>query len=223
MSHSRWLNITRKPLRSDFAQRAKVWMPVFVGMTCVLWLSASAQAQTQVSQGQSWDAIKQLPDWDGVWASFSNGSARGMKFTAAGKAQNDNLTGLRGDNGDVPSRHKKCILAGFPSGMTGPEQYTIEFVYTPGRVTITDSQAFVRRIFTDGRRHHQGPLTLMGDSVGHWERDAKGGYTLVVDTISLDPGNELFYGFMGEEFAHHRADGPQRHGQSFHRHGHRGA
>jgi hypothetical protein len=171
-------------------------------MFVALCFLPSAAAAQSVSQGQSWDAIKALPDWDGVWAAAGNASSRGMSFTPAGKAQNDNLNNLRGDNGDVPSRHKKCILAGFPSGMTGPEQYTIEFVYTPGQVTITDSQAFVRRIYTDGRKHHPGPDTLMGDSIGHWEKNMDGGAALVVDTIDLDAGNELFYGFTGGKGVH---------------------
>ena len=163
--------------------------------------NASAQSAA-ASQGATWETIKALPDWVGVWVAASNASSRGMTFTAAGKAQNESLNNLRGDNGDVPSRHKTCILAGFPSGMTGPEQYTIEYVYTPGQVTITDSQAFVRRIYTDGRKHHAGKLSLMGDSVGHWEKDASGAMALVVDTTNLDPGNELFYGFTGGKNLH---------------------
>ncbi len=69
--------------------------------------------------------------------------------------------------------------------------YPLEFIFSPGRVTIaieTDSQ--VRRVFTDGRKHMDDPdLTFNGDSIGHWE-----GKDLVVDTIALNPTTEIAAG-----------------------------
>ncbi len=66
--------------------------------------------------------------------------------------------------------------------------YPIEFVPTPGKITVlmeTDSQ--MRRIFTDGRPLPADPdLTFQGYSVGHWE-----GKTLVVDTVGFDPQTPL--------------------------------
>ena len=148
-------------------------------------------------QGDSWESVKKLPDWGGVWASMNLPSAKTMPFNAKGKAQAATLAKLREINGDIPSRAKHCILNGFPGGMSGPEEYTEEFLYTPGQVTMTQVQGFVRRIYTDGRKHHTGPLTLQGDSIGHWE-----GGTLVVDTTNMDAGNEIFYGFPGGKNMH---------------------
>ena len=57
---------------------------------------------------------------------------------------------------------------------------------------MTDVQGYVRRIYTDGRKHHAGPPGFWGDSIGHWE-----GGVLVVDTINLQKGNEISYGLAG--------------------------
>ena len=156
-----------------------------------------AQTTAATRPGDTWDSIKTLPDWSGVWASATNPSGKGMQFSDAGKVQADELAKLREVNGDIPSRQKKCLLAGFPGSMTGPEQFTLEFLYAPGETLLTDSQAYVRHIYTDGRKHHKGPPTMQGDSIGHWE-----GQTLVVDTVGLDAGNELYYGFRGGKNMH---------------------
>jgi hypothetical protein len=73
--------------------------------------------------------------------------------------------------------------------MTQP--YPIEFLFTPGKVTLAiEAYSQMRRIFTDGRAHPADPdPTFQGHSIGHWE-----GETLVVDTVgvlsetSLAPG-----------------------------------
>lgn len=65
----------------------------------------------------------------------------------------------------------------------------MEFLFTPGRVTILTEDGEVRRIYTDGRKHSKLSEigdTYEGESIGHWEGD-----TLVVDTIGF-PFGELF-------------------------------
>jgi hypothetical protein len=61
----------------------------------------------------------------------------------------------------------------------------LEFLYTPGRVTIlgeSDGNR-LRRVYTDGRPHPEEPdPTFHGHSIGHWEGD-----TLVVDTVGVMP------------------------------------
>jgi hypothetical protein len=57
-----------------------------------------------------------------------------------------------------------------------------EFLFTPGRVTVTNELGFVRRIYTDGRKiDPDAPESTTGNAVGHWE-----GQTLVVETTGLD-------------------------------------
>jgi hypothetical protein len=79
-----------------------------------------------------------------------------------------------------------------PGRFCRPEQFvgvnirpapSIEFLFSPGRVTLTNELGVVRRVYTDGRRL---PADLeasnMGTSVGHWE-----GETLVVETAGINP------------------------------------
>lgn len=79
-----------------------------------------------------------------------------------------------------------CIPPGMPRMMQMP--YPIEFLFTPGRVTIlTEAYMQVRRIYTDGRKLPDDPdPQFNGNSVGHWEGD-----TLVVDTVGLEPRTTL--------------------------------
>ena len=136
------------------------------------------------------------PDWNGVFTWIRNPRPP-MPVTARGQAQLDMIERLRKVNGDIPSRAKRCMLEGWPAGPTGPEEYSEEFVFTPGQVTMTQSQGYVRRIFTDGRKHHAGPVSYQGDSVGHWEGD-----TLVVDVVGMHAENEIYYGFVGGKNMH---------------------
>ena len=75
-----------------------------------------------------------------------------------------------------------------PTIMSQP--YDIEFLFTPGRVTILqEAYMQVRRVFTDGRGHPADlDPTFNGHSIGHWEGD-----TLVIDTAGL--GHKTPLGF----------------------------
>ena len=135
-------------------------------------------------QGESWDAIKQLPDWGGIWQGSISGPRVASEppsltpeYAARLAAFRESKT--RGEN--LQSEHANCMPFAFPSSM---QIYPIEFLFTPGKVTVaieTDSQ--MRRIFTDGRKLPDDPdLSFQGYSVGHWEGD-----TLVVKTNGLVP------------------------------------
>jgi hypothetical protein len=77
-----------------------------------------------------------------------------------------------------------CLPEAMPSWMLITHN-AMEFLFTPGRVTIlgeSDGNR-LRRIYTDGRAHPADPdPTFHGHSIGHWE-----GATLVVDTIGILP------------------------------------
>ena len=62
------------------------------------------------------------------------------------------------------------------------QPYDVEFLFTPGRVTIIqEAYMQVRRVFTDGRGHPADlDPTFNGHSIRHWE-----GETLVIDTAGL--------------------------------------
>ncbi len=84
------------------------------------------------------------------------------------------------------NRNANCLPPGVPEIMGWP--YPMEFIYSPGRVTIAiESDSQVRRIYTDGRGHVADPdPTFNGDSIGHWEGD-----DLVIETVALNPTTEI--------------------------------
>jgi hypothetical protein len=73
-----------------------------------------------------------------------------------------------------------CLPPGMPGIMNQP--YPMEFLLTPGKVTIViEAYTEVRHIYTDGRPLPEDPdPKFFGTSVGHWEGD-----TLVVETVGL--------------------------------------
>ena len=62
------------------------------------------------------------------------------------------------------------------------QPYPMEFLLTPGQVTIViEAYNQIRHIYTDGRPLSADPdPTFYGTSIGHWEGD-----TLVVETVGL--------------------------------------
>ena len=74
-----------------------------------------------------------------------------------------------------------CLPPGMPGIMNQP--YPMEFLMTPGKVTIViEAYTEVRHIYTDGRRLPEDPdPKFYGTSVGHWEGD-----TLVAETVGFN-------------------------------------
>ena len=170
-------------------------------MLCTGFGPGPALAQASGPQGDRWESIKQLPDFTGPWRSNdilgrSKNNPDPMPLTPTAKANVEKLAKIRAGGGDVEGRAKYCLTLGFPGGMTGPEEIS-EILYVPGRVILTDVQSFARMIYTDGRKHHTGPPTMGGDSIGHWENK-----TLVVDTVGMHHGNEIAYGLPGGRNMH---------------------
>jgi hypothetical protein len=161
----------------------------------VLALPALGAAETAAPAptAADWAKLAKLPDWGrGVWqidwqALFApGGRPTPPSLTPEYDAKLKAFQASQKQGENVQNQNANCIPPGVPQIMQMP--YPLEFLFTPGRVTIaieTDSQ--VRRIYTDGRKHPDDPdLTFNGDSIGHWEGD-----TLVVDTIALEPHIEI--------------------------------
>ncbi len=146
-----------------------------------LVIGAAVNAQSGV-QGATWDELGELPDWSGLWEiTFAPGLGNAApEFTPEYQALLDEYSAARqrGDIEDSPQAN--CVPNGMPGIMTQP--YPIEFLFTPGKVTILiEAYAQWRQIFTDGRAHPDDPdLTFNGHSIGHWEGD-----TFVVDTVGF--------------------------------------
>ena len=137
-------------------------------------------------------ALASLPDWAGIWT-FDFPTLGGPKpeepsLTPVSAAELKVLLAEEAKNQEPATESANCIPPGMPTIMFQP--YDIEFLFTPGRVTIIqEAYMQVRRVFTDGRSHPPDvDPTFNGHSIGHWEGD-----TLVIDTVGL--GHRLPLGF----------------------------
>ncbi|MFT3966190.1 MAG: hypothetical protein QM690_09935 [Sphingobium sp.] len=147
-----------------------------------------AQAVNPAPTARDWAAIANLPDLSGVWAPgpidrFPPGSTTGPPWTPAKAAEIAALQKLEAE-GTPQNIYTNCLPEGLPSSVTQTLN-SVEFLVTPGRVTILgefDGNR-LRRVWTDGRGHPDDPdPTFSGHSVGRWEKNA-----LVIDTIGILP------------------------------------
>jgi hypothetical protein len=178
-----------------------------VGIPGALAADSSSSARTQASaQGRTWDSIKKLPDWSGVWVltdeswgevqlALSGHDGGRLQLTPrylAIRADHEAKDAAQFDN------EARCIPVGIPESLGIPIGH--EYLFTPERVTVIFENGIVRRIDTSGRPHpakKELNPTFAGDSVGHWE-----GRTLVVDTIGLLPQAEFLIGLRVTEKTH---------------------
>ena len=161
-------------------------VPALLGLV----FSMAAIAQNPVeSTGKeprnAWSAIANLPDFVGVWEVTRNrGGARPAPMSLTPRYEAMQKAYQANPPQDNPSAN--CVPPGMPGIMGQP--YPIEFLFTPGKVTIViEAYMQVRHIYTDGRKHPDDPdLTYNGNSIGRWEGD-----TLVVDSVGFTPDTPL--------------------------------
>ena len=137
-------------------------------------------------------SLNSLPDWAGIWT-FDFPTIDGFapevpSLTPASAAELKILKDEEAKNQEPATESANCLPPGMPTIMFQP--YDIEFLFTPGRVTIIqEAYMQVRRVFTDGRGHPADlDPTFNGHSIGHWEGD-----TLVIDTAGLGHTTPLGY------------------------------
>ncbi len=137
---------------------------------------------------KDWAALASLPDWSGVWTPNVTDQERRIHsdpvpWNKAAAAQVARLEAAE-RRGDPRGLFVNCLPESMPSWMLITHN-ALEFLFTPGRVTIlgeSDGNR-LRRIYTDGRGHPPDPdPTFHGHSIGHWENG-----TLVVDTVGILP------------------------------------
>jgi hypothetical protein len=149
--------------------------------------SAAAAAQKFTSRAPTaadWAALAKLPDFTGVWeiSPGSRGAAGAApsrpSFTPAYEAKRKAYLAAPPEDSETAN----CLPPGMPGIMGQP--YPMEFLLTPGKVTIViEAYTQVRHIYTDGRPLPADPdLEFHGTSVGRWEGD-----TLVVETVGFSP------------------------------------
>ncbi len=167
--------------------------------------SRSEQAPPAAFPKGRYAALNALPDWGGIW--YLNfpppAGARREQPELKGKYLADYqhwAQQVKATHGNVPHYASYCQPPGMP-GIMGVGQYPIEFLFTPGRVTV-HFEAWMqwRNIFTDGRNHPDADdldPTFYGNSIGRWE-----GGTLVVDSIGFKTVTALGMGMEHSDQMH---------------------
>src|SRR5262245_31618086 len=120
---------------------------------------AHAQATTKSAPtAADWAAVAKLPDLTGVWEVASGGGGRGRgapqgpALNPAAAAKRKELQSL----GREDNQTANCLPPGMPGIMGQP--YPMEFLLTPGKVTIViEAYTQVRHIYTDGRPLPEDP------------------------------------------------------------------
>jgi hypothetical protein len=132
--------------------------------------------------GTTYASIQSLPNWSGWWI-LSEPSLTEF-FRQPPPMRPEDLARFRAARSqNVESDPTRwCRPAQFV-GHSGGFVEDVEFLFTPGRVTLTNESGLIRRIYTDGRSVPQGiEATSTGTSIGRWE-----GKTLVVETVGINP------------------------------------
>jgi hypothetical protein len=137
-------------------------LPLFIASRSI----TTPSAERATSLAGTWFAPRQ-----GFFA--FNGSRRNWELTDAGKKALAEFT-VR------DATHAECIPVTAPTLMVYPVVTTVE-INDDTVVFNVDWMASKRVVYMDGRPHPEnGPRTLHGHSIGHWE-----GKTLVVDTVQF--------------------------------------
>ena len=167
--------------------RTSLPRPVAPLLLAAALIAQASLAQTVVRPAPTpadWAAVAKLPDFTGVWeAGGGGGGGRGRggapagpSLTAAAEARRQAFLASAPEENATAN----CLPPGMPGIMNQP--YPMEFLLTPGKVTIViEAYTQVRHIYTDGRPLPEDPDPgFFGTSVGRWEGD-----TLVVDTVGF--------------------------------------
>ena len=158
------------------------------------------EAQNDVRRAPTaadWAALAKLPDLTGVWEVAMGSAPRQGSGPARGSAPArppdpaltpEYAAKKRAFEANAPedSQAANCLPPGMPGIMTQP--YPMEFLLTPGQVTIViEAYSQVRHIYTDGRPLPEDPdPKFHGTSIGRWQ-----GETLVVETVGFSPQTQL--------------------------------
>jgi hypothetical protein len=136
--------------------------------------------------GMTYASMQALPRFEGWWNLGEPGIAEYLRIPPPMRAEDWARMRAVATQDLDPDPARWCKPAQF-AGFSGGFVDSIEFLFTPGRITLTTEGGLVRRIYTDGRSLPQDiEDSHTGTSVGHWE-----GTTLVVETAGIDPKNKF--------------------------------
>lgn len=127
-----------------------------------------------------------LPDWSGFWSlpipTMAEWQRQPPPFNANGRKRFD--AAVVPDSEPDPLRW--CRPQSF-TGASGGFEGALEFLFSPGRVTMLNEMGLIRRVYTDAQAlpkdFDERPT---GFSAGHWEGD-----TLVIVTTNIDPAARI--------------------------------
>lgn len=169
------------------------WSTITRALAGAAALAAATPGAAQdeaIPRASGYSEIGALPDFSGVWNPdwsllFAGEGGRIQaqpKFTPESQAIFEAFRAKQEAEGVSQSAQVRCLPPGMPNIMRQP--YPLEFLFTPGRVTVlTETYSQARRIYTDGRELPDDPDFLFnGTSVGRWDGD-----TLLVDTVGFSP------------------------------------
>ena len=152
---------------------------------CCLTLSACAADVASAEEkralpGTTYESLRDLPDWNGWWGIVEPQSEEFVRLPPPMKSGSvARFKSVRAQDSD-PDPNRYCRPSQFV-GYSGGFAESVEFLFTPGRITLTNESGLIRRIYTDGTPLPRDPdETATGTSVGHWE-----GATLVVETVGI--------------------------------------
>jgi hypothetical protein len=179
--------MTHRPL----ARLSIVVLAVCATTVCVV---NAQEWKTKPPTTADWTAMARLPDFNGVWEAGrppgaapaprggGPGAAAGPPLTPAYAAKRQELAKRGAEDNETAN----CLPPGMPGIMNQP--YPMEFLLTPGKVTIViEAYTQVRHIYIDGRPLPADPdPKFFGTSIGRWEGD-----TLVVETVGFSPLTQL--------------------------------
>jgi hypothetical protein len=153
----------------------------FVALVAV-GTGAVTAAEHDPLPGMTYASLQNLPKWNGWWTLGDNVGAGFARQPPPLRPELLAKIAVARKNDSDPDPNRWCRPPQF-TGYSGGFVDSVEFLFTPGRVTLTSELGVLRRIYTDGRALPRNvENTNMGTSVGHWEGD-----TLVVETVGINP------------------------------------
>jgi hypothetical protein len=161
------------------------------------WHAFAQQPIYKAPTPADWSALSKLPDFSGVWERGGGGGGGRGNAPARGAAPGAGARGrggpsftpkyeaMRAAAASAPQPEDNATANCVPPGMPGimGQPYPMEFLLTPGKVTIViEAYTQVRHSYTDGRSLPEEPEPkFFGTSIGRWEGD-----TLVAETVGFN-------------------------------------